>query len=205
MQICKEMQVPTESMAPEHRGTLLAQARMISLKSKSDPWLEFSLGCDSHRTYFKCLVWEQMTFSPLHLAYLSCLFSHLSSTLNPALLGMNLPLSLLQVCKNARLFQSNLLLSGFISCLPPLPCIRSLANSYLSFKIQFHVFLIFPRRQKLIQAISSNGDQCQMVAIRTQKSSRDPRTAVELSLSTFLTDNWLIHDLSHFLDLLIVI
>ena len=44
-----------------------------------------------------------------------------------------------------------------------------------------------------------------MVAIRTQKSSRDPRTAVELSLSTFLTDNWLIHDLSHFLDLFIVI
>ena len=117
-QICKEMYIPTEQMAPELRGTLLAPANMSSLKSKSDPCLEFSLGCDSHRSYFKCLVWELMTLFPLHLAYLSRLFSHLSSTLNPALLGMNLHLSLLQVCKNARLFQSNLLLFGFISVYP---------------------------------------------------------------------------------------
>ena len=136
-------------MAPELRGTLLAPANMSSLKSKSDPCLEFSLGCDSHRSYFKCLVWELMTLFPLHLAYLSRLFSHLSSTLNPTFgYEPSFEPSLgLQECQT---FSEQFAFVWVYLCLPLFLAFFLWQTPTHPLRSSSHVFLIFPRRQKLI-------------------------------------------------------
>lgn len=92
-----------------------------------------------------------MTLFYLVLAHLSGLFLHLSSTMNPALLGMNL----LQSSRIPGAFRTMCFcLCLSLSVLLP-PCL-SLADFYSSFKMQLpgvllcHTFLIFPRRHYFI-------------------------------------------------------
>lgn len=92
-----------------------------------------------------------MTLFHLVLAHLSGLFLHLSSTMNPALLVMNL----LQSSRIPGAFRTMCFcLCLSLSVLLP-PCL-SLADFYSSFKMQlpgvllYHTFLIFPRRHYFI-------------------------------------------------------